>query len=58
LRNGFKIILNIMTIAWLLEVTMVSYYSDVIGPGVYMSGAMAGVVFYGLIRNNLETCSG
>jgi hypothetical protein len=58
LRNGFKIILNIMTIAWLLGVEMVSYYSDVSGPGVYMGGAMVDVVFYGLIRNNLETCSG
>ena len=47
-----------MTIAWLLGVEMVSYYSDVSGPGVYMGGAMVDVVFYGLIRNNLETCSG
>ena len=40
---------------------MISYYSDVIGPGVYMNGAygrdnMGGVVFHGLIRINLETC--
>ena len=29
-----------MTIAWFLGIVMVSYYSDVIGPGVYMNGAM------------------
>ena len=32
-----------MTIAWLLGVAMISYYSDVIGMGVYMSGAMVGI---------------
>jgi hypothetical protein len=34
-----------MTIAWLLGVIMVSYYSDVIGARVYMSGAMVGITW-------------
>ena len=32
-----------MTVAWFLGMAMFSYYSDVIGPGVYISGAMVGL---------------
>ena len=32
-----------MTIAWLLGIVMVSYYSDIIGPGVHMSRAIVGI---------------
>ena len=34
-----------MTIIWLLGVAMVSYYSDVIGPGVYMIGAIVAITW-------------
>ena len=34
-----------MTIAWLLGIVMVSYYSDIIGPGVHMSRAIVGITW-------------
>jgi hypothetical protein len=34
-----------MTDAWLLGAAMISYYSDVIEPGIYMSGAMVGITW-------------
>jgi len=34
-----------MTVAWLLGVATIAYYSDGIGPGIYMSGAMVGLTW-------------
>jgi hypothetical protein len=42
---SLKIILKVMTVAWFLGVAMIFYYSDVIGPGVYMSGAMVAITW-------------
>jgi uncharacterized membrane protein YwaF len=32
-----------MTVAWFLGVAMISYYTDVIGPGVYIIVAIVGI---------------
>jgi hypothetical protein len=45
LKNGLKIILNIITVVWLLGVATIFYYSNGIGPGVYISGAIVGLTW-------------
>ena len=34
-----------MTIAWAIGVAMIAYYTDGIGPGIYMSGVMVGITW-------------
>ena len=34
-----------MTVVCFLGVAIISYYSNVIGPGVYISGAMVGITW-------------
>ena len=45
IRKGFKIILILMTVAWVVGAWMIYDYSGSLGPGSYMGLVMIGITW-------------